>query len=136
MKASQKVQIAYKLVNTMLENNEKWENWEKSPYIGAIFNSTNTGEYVHDNIFVHVTSKNKILCIGKYESRFYTDEHEFYSYYYYFFSFGNVEGDKITSLETVTEDEFGGSVKLEELYSKANLSDMDIDLEDIENSFF
>ncbi|MCJ1989512.1 hypothetical protein LPICM17_130027 [Lactococcus piscium] len=136
MKTSQKVGIAYTLVNNMLEKNEKWINLEKSNYVGSVFNSTNTGEYPYDNIFVHATSKNKILCIGKYESRYYTDEDKFYSDYYYFFSFGSVEGDKITSLETVTETDFGGNVKLEKLYSKASLSNMDIDFDDIENSFF
>ncbi len=136
MKTSKKVQIAHGLVNILLDNNDNWENWMKSPYSGSIFNTTNSGEYVSDNAFIQITSKNKILCIGKYESRYYTDENEYYSSYYYFFSFGNVDGNSITSLETVTEEEFGGSVKLEELYSKANLSYMDIDIDDIESSFF
>ena len=136
MKTSQKVEIAYTLVDTMLKKNEKWINLEKANYVGSVFNSTISGAYLCDNIFVHATSKNKILCIGKYESRYYTDEDEFYSNYYYFFSFGSVEGDKITSLETVTENDFGGDVKLGKLYSKASISNMDIDFDDIENSFF
>lgn len=136
MKVSKKVQIAQSLVNILLENNDGWENWRKSPYKGSIFTTVNLGESLSDNAFIQITSKNKILCIGKYESRYYTDEEEYYSTYYYFFSFGNIEGQSITSLETVTEEEYGGSVKLGELYSKANLSYMDIDIDDIQSSFF
>lgn len=131
-----KVEIANTLVSILLDKDDQWINRRNAFYTGLVFSPSDANELEFGNVFVQVTAKKKIFAIGRYEERYYTDENEYYSNFPYFFSFGSVANGSITSIETVTESEFGGGDDLEKLYSKANLSSMNIDIDDIENSFF
>lgn len=138
MNFSKKVKVAKGLVEYLLRDSEevKWENFSKSKYKNEVINISDSSAGIYGNIFICTTAKSKILAIGKYEERYYTDEDEYYSDYPYFLSYGNISGDEITSIETVTESEFGSRDKLAELYSKINIANMNINLDDITNSFF
>ncbi|MBO0446321.1 hypothetical protein JZO78_08185 [Enterococcus ureilyticus] len=138
MNFSKKVKVAKELIEYLLTDSEEvsWVNFSKSKYKNEIINVSESSSGIYGNTFICITAKSKILAIGKYEERYYTDENEYYSLYPYFFSYGNISGDKITSIETVIESEFGDTDKLAELYSKVNISNMNINLDDITNSFF